>query len=97
MNKVHKFIVIFCILGILLASFFGCAKEEENIDIYKGKECINCSNQATHHLLGPKPPFDANDKNFEETVNIPGANVGTTGSVGRIFYCDECYSKIPMA
>ena len=79
-NLSKIFILSFVIVSLVICC--GCKKEENP---YENKVCIECGEQASNYISGPKPLYGKANKNNSEEI---------TSSVYRLFYCDDCMEKL---
>ena len=91
MKKHFSIIISLFIFVIIVSMFFaGCAdskSEPTMAEICKGKNCIECGNQAESYSIMATHPSTAykNPKNnsFEKQ----------SGSFYRVYYCNDCAEK----
>lgn len=84
--KKVKAILCLCLTIVCMYSLFGCKSEKENP--YEGKECIECGEDAEYSATSPTKPLTENEKSYKKL---------DSGSFYKIYYCEECWDKIPKA
>lgn len=73
---------------VCLVLLFVCACNAGESDPCKDKVCIQCGSQASHYASGVMA--------FGGKANSSNSEL-ISGSIYRIFYCNDCWNKIPKS
>ena len=78
-------------LALLLVFSTGCIEEPQK-NPYEGKTCIQCGHAASHSMSGAEDSL----KGYG-SLNSSNHKKSSVSGVITVYFCDDCFNKIPVA